>query len=128
MHRQSEKMLGDRPNQLCVSAFKRKPLSLCRIFISNYNQIRTNSETGGDRRRSEHRRAGTCVSLWPSCHCPTKGGGGGSSRGVFVSITEQQTGPLEMKGSEWSQSKWGPAGGPYPTDSEQPETGAEEDQ
>ncbi len=34
-----------------------------------------------------------------------------------MSITEQQTGPLEMKGSEWSQSKTGPAGARYPTDS-----------
>lgn len=127
--RQSEKTLRDRPNQLCVSVsvLKRQALFLCWIFISNYHQIRTNSETGGDRRRSEHSQAGTCVSLWPSCHCPPRGRGGGSW-GVFVSITEQQTGPLEMKGSEWSQSKRGPAGGPYPTDGEQPETEAEEDQ
>lgn len=33
------------------------------------------------------------------------------TRGVFVSITEQQTGPLEMKGPEWSESKGSPAGG-----------------
>lgn len=37
-------------------------------------------------------------------------------RGVFISITEQQTGPLEMKGSEWSQSKTGPAGDCSPAD------------
>lgn len=36
---------------------------------------------------------------------------------MFVSITEQQTGPLDMKGSEWSQSKTGPAGHREPTDS-----------
>lgn len=36
---------------------------------------------------------------------------------MFVSITEQQTGPLEMKGAEWSQSKTDSAGDPYHTDS-----------
>lgn len=47
-----------------------------------------------------------------SCQCPEVGVGG-----VFVSITELQTGPLEMKESEWSQSKTNPAGDHYPTDS-----------
>ena len=41
-------------------------------------------------------------------------------RGVFVSITEQQTGPLEMKEPEWSQSKTSSAGRRYPTDSSSP--------
>lgn len=41
----------------------------------------------------------------------------GSGGWVFVSITEQQKGPLEMKGSEWSQSKVGPAGHRQTTDS-----------
>lgn len=49
--------------------------------------------------------------MQPSCQRP------GGSRGVFVSITEQQTGPLEMKGSEWSQSKTDSAGDRYHTDS-----------
>lgn len=34
-----------------------------------------------------------------------------------MSITELQTGPLEMKESEWSQSKKDPVGDHYPTDS-----------
>lgn len=42
---------------------------------------------------------------------PSQAERGRGGRGAFVSITEQQTGPLEMKGSEWSQSKRGPARG-----------------
>lgn len=37
--------------------------------IYRYGQIKTSSETGGDRERREHHQAGTCVSWWPSCHC-----------------------------------------------------------
>lgn len=87
--------------------------------ICRYRLIKTNGETGGDGGRSdEGHQAGTCVSWWPSCHCwRLEVGGwrvGGGAWGVFVSITEQQTGPLEMKGLEWSQSKSRPAGGPSP--------------
>jgi len=40
---------------------------------------------------------------------PPSGGGG-----VFVSITEQQTGSLEMKEAQWSQSKTSSAGDAAP--------------
>lgn len=87
---------------------------MCDFIYKNLTKTE-NRDIGSYIQRSDHHQVWTCVSLRSPVSAP--GGGGGGVRGVFVSITEQQTGPLEMKGSEWSQSKTGPAGDCYPTDS-----------
>ena len=94
------------------------------LIVKNFiykTQIKTDSETKGDAAEIWAAPGWDMCPLWSPVRDP--GQAGVCVWGVFVSITEQQTGPLEMKEPEWSQSKTSPAGDRYHTDSSGPRLG-----